>query len=114
MRSFSRAFHNLLLHQARTLMAADVSVRVFSTPTPQQTATLQDLEKRGVRNTSITETLTMANTSGVPEPVLVSVKAVDPAVYPFYGAVTLDPPGPLCAPSWIARRRQFPTTCSSG
>ncbi len=26
---------------------------------------------------------------------LVSVKAVDPAVYPFYGAVTLDPPGDL-------------------
>jgi putative ABC transport system permease protein len=96
-RSFSRAFHNLLLHQARTLMAADVSVRVFATPTAQQSATLKDLGKRGVRNTSITETLTMANTAGVPEPVLVSVKAVDPAVYPFYGAVTLDPPGALRA-----------------
>jgi putative ABC transport system permease protein len=28
-------------------------------------------------------------------PVLVSVKAVDPAVYPFYGQVVLDPPQPL-------------------
>jgi len=94
-RSFSRAFHNLLLHQARTLMAADVSVRVFAMPTPQQTATLADLGKRGVRETALTETLTMANTSGVPEPVLVSVKAIDPAVYPFYGEVKLDPPAAL-------------------
>ncbi|HLY18816.1 MAG TPA: FtsX-like permease family protein [Bryobacteraceae bacterium] len=94
-RSFSRAFHNLLLRQARTLMAADISVRVFATNTPQQDAVLLDLVKRGVRNTSITETLTMANTSAQPDPVLVSVKAVDPAVYPFYGEVKLDPPGVL-------------------
>ena len=35
----------------------------------------------------------MANTAAVPDPMLVSVKAVDPAVYPFYGEVKLDPPG---------------------
>ncbi len=69
-RSFSRAFHNLLLHQARTLMAADVSVRVFSTPTPPNRAThcrIRTGNLAACRNTSITETLTMANTaSGVP------------------------------------------------
>ncbi|HTQ56041.1 MAG TPA: FtsX-like permease family protein [Bryobacteraceae bacterium] len=96
-RSFSRAFHNLLLSQARTLMAADVSLRVFEQPTPAQNATLGDLEKRGIRETAITETLTMANTASTPDPVLVSVKAVDPAVYPFYGAVKLDPPASLRA-----------------
>ncbi len=96
-RSFSRAFHTLLLRQARTLMAADVSLRVFAQPTPAQTAAVEDLEKRGVRSTSVTETLTMANTAGTPDPVLVSVKAIDPAVYPFYGEVKLDPPGPLRA-----------------
>ncbi|MGA2588605.1 MAG: FtsX-like permease family protein [Bryobacteraceae bacterium] len=96
-RSFSRAFHDLLLSQARTLMAADISVRVFAMPTPQQTAAIEDIDKRGVRRTEITETLTMANTAAVPEPVLVSVKAVDPAVYPFYGEVTLNPPGTLRA-----------------
>ena len=96
-RSFSRAFHNLLLRQARTLMAGDISLRVFAQPSPAQSATLSDLEKRGVRETSITETLTMVNTAATPAPVLVSVKAVDPAVYPFYGAVKLDPPGSLAA-----------------
>ena len=96
-RSFSRAFHNLLVRQARTLMAADISLRVFGQPTPQQTAAIAGLEQRGVRDTSVTETLTMANTADVPDPMLVSVKAVDPAVYPFYGDVTLDPPAALRA-----------------
>src|SRR5580692_5071401 len=94
-RSFSRAFHDLLLRQARTLMAADISVRVFALPDLPQAAAMQDLEKRGVRRTAVTETLTMANTAAVPEPVLVSVKAVDAAVYPFYGEVKLNPPASL-------------------
>ncbi len=94
-RSFSRAFHNLLVQQARTLMAGDLSLRVFGQPTPQQTAAIAGLEKHGVRDTSVTETLTMANTAEVPEPMLASVKAVDPAVYPFYGEVKLDPPAAL-------------------
>ena len=94
-RSFSRAFHTLLMRQARTLMAGDVSLRVFAQPTTEQTAAITALEKRGARDTSVTETLTMANTAEVPEPMLASVKAVDPAVYPFYGQVKLDPPAAL-------------------
>jgi putative ABC transport system permease protein len=78
-------------------MAGDLSLRVFGQSTPQQIAELQSLEKRGVRETSVTETLTMASTAEVPEPMLVSVKAIDPAVYPFYGEVKLDPPAPLRA-----------------
>ena len=35
-RGFSRAFHEMLLSQARTLMAADLSLRVFELPNPQQ------------------------------------------------------------------------------
>jgi putative ABC transport system permease protein len=94
-RSFSRAFHRLLMTQARTLMAGDISLRVFAQPTPQQAAAIAGLEQRGARDTSVTETLTMANTAEVPEPMLVAVKAVDPAVYPFYGEVKLDPPAML-------------------
>ena len=96
-RSFSRAFHNLLLSQARTLMAADISVRIFGTATPQQDAALRELESRGARRTWVTETLTMANTAAMPQPVLVSVKAIDPHRYPFYGEVKLDPPAALAA-----------------
>ncbi len=35
--------------------------------------------------------LSMASSFGRPDPVLVSVKAVDPHVYPFYGAIDLAP-----------------------
>ena len=31
-----------------------------------------------------------------PSPLLISVKAVDPDVYPFYGTVTFNPPMDLC------------------
>ena len=96
-RSFSRAFHTLLVLQARTLMAGDLSLRVFGLLTPQQAAAVAGLEQRGVRDTAVTETLSMANTDEVPEPLLVSVKAIDPAVYPFYGEVKLDPPAALRA-----------------
>ncbi len=94
-RGFSRAFHDLLLREARTLMAADLSVRVFAIASPEQTAAMQDFERQGVRRTWITETLSMASSASVPNPLLISVKAVDTAVYPFYGVVKLDPPGTL-------------------
>ena len=94
-------------------MAADISLRVFEQPTPQQTAAIAGLEQRGVRRTSLTETLTMANTVAVPEPMLVSVKAVDPAAYPFYGSVVLDPPAPLRA-VLDSRSAVVPTISCSG
>ena len=94
-RGFSRAFHGMLLREARTLMAADLSVRVFALPDAEQTAVMEKLEQRGVRRTWITETLSMVSSGTVANPVLVSIKAVDPHVYPFYGAVKLDPPASL-------------------
>src|SRR5436190_7854694 len=94
-RGFSRAFHGMLLREARTLMAADLSLRVFALPNPNQAATMELLGKRGVRRTWVTETLSMVSSSAVANPVLVSIKAVDPHVYPFYGSVKLDPPGIL-------------------
>jgi putative ABC transport system permease protein len=94
-RGFSRAFHSMLLSQARTLMAADLSLRVFALPSPEQNAAMDDLAKRGVQRTWITETLSMAVADGAPAPMLVSIKAVDPKRYPFYGEIRLDPPGPL-------------------
>ena len=48
------------------------------------------LAAEGVEHTQVTETLTMASANDG-EPLLISVKAVDPAVYPFYGTVKLDP-----------------------
>ena len=94
-RGFSRAFYGMLLREARTLMAADLSLRVFALPNAQQAATMDQLMRRGVRRTWITETLSMVASTAVSNPVLVSIKAVDPRIYPFYGEVKLDPPGSL-------------------
>lgn len=94
-RGFSRAFHDLLLSQARTLMAADLSLRVFELPTPDQDSAMRRLAERGVQHTWITETLSMASAGDSKPPMLVSVKAVDPKVYPFYGEIRIAPPAPL-------------------
>ena len=94
-RGFSQSFHTMLQRDARTFMAADLTVRTFELATPQQLAAMDALIARGVRRTQITETVTMALPPNAnPDaavPVLLSVKAVDPAMYPFYGTVTLDP-----------------------
>ena len=58
-RGFSRSFRHMLLSQARTLMAADLTARVFALPTPHQQAELDFLASRGVQRTWITETLTV-------------------------------------------------------
>jgi putative ABC transport system permease protein len=94
-RGFSSSFRHALLGEARTLMAGDLTARVFSLPTPEQDAALRRLDARGVRRTWITETVTMAGSASTPDPLLTSVKAVDPAAYPYYGVVKLNPPRPL-------------------
>src|ERR1022692_2112626 len=77
-RGFSTSFRHMLLGQARTLMAGDLTARVFALPTAEQEAALRGLEARGVRRTWITETVTMASSASTPDPLLISVKAVDP------------------------------------
>src|SRR5580658_10047695 len=91
-RGFSRAFHTLLLRDARTFMAADLSVRTFQPPNDRQSEEMNRLAQRGIERTKVTETLTMASPPNGAAPLLISVKAVDPAVYPFYGTVKFNPP----------------------
>ncbi len=94
-RGFSRAFNRTLLKQARTLMAADLSLRVFAMPTAAQSAVTAKYEALGARKTWLTETVTMVSAPGSDVPLLCSVKAVDPQVYPFYGDVKLLPAAPI-------------------
>ena len=91
-RGFADAFQEELRRQARTLMAADVSIRQFTDLSPDQQKCIDGYVRRGAQVTRISETVSMLG-SGQPDgvPTLVSVKAVDPAAYPFYGRVTLDP-----------------------
>jgi len=94
-RGFSRAFDRTLLKQARTLMAADLSLRVFAMPTPAQSEVMAKYEAEGARRTWLTETVTMVTSPAAEIPLLCSVKAVDPKVYPFYGEVKLIPPADI-------------------
>lgn len=94
-RGFSTAFHESLRKEARTLMAADLLIRQFAPPSPEQEKVIADWERRGARLSRITETVSMIAAGGSEAPALVSVKAVDPATYPWYGNVRLEPPAPL-------------------
>lgn len=91
-RGFSESFQKALLNQARSIMAADLSARMFRIITPQENAKLDALAaSKGIQRTWVTETVSMASRQGDPVPLLVSLKIVDPAVYPFYGKVVLNP-----------------------
>jgi putative ABC transport system permease protein len=94
-RGFSAAFQDALRREARTLIAADLTIRQFAAPSDAQFRQLDAFIPRGVRYTRILETVSMMSAAAGADPVLVSVKAVDPRVYPFYGSIKLDPARPL-------------------
>lgn len=94
-RGFSQSFQRALLLQARSIMAGDLSARMFRQATAVEQKQLDALKPDGVRETVVTETVSMAMVQGDPVPLLVSLKAVNPQEYPFYGTVVLDPAGQL-------------------
>lgn len=94
-RGFSTLFHDVLLKEARTLLAADLSVRDFRLPTQEQTAALDRLRAQGIAVTWVTESVSMLSAGPETVPLLVSVKAVEPALYPFYGEFRTNPPAKL-------------------
>jgi putative ABC transport system permease protein len=94
-RGFSSSFRGALLDRARSIMAADLSARMFQQPTPEQQKGLDAIEAEGVEITPVTEMLSMASSPKTLDPLLVSLKSVDPAKYPFYGEVKLSPAGSL-------------------
>src|SRR3984885_14722910 len=96
-RGFSASFRSTLLNRARSIMAADLSARMFQQPTPEQQKGLDEIAASGVEITPVTELLSMASSAKTLDPLLVSLKAVDPAKYPFYGDVELAPAGQLRA-----------------
>ena len=95
-RGFSQSFKGMLTKEARTVMAADLTARQFAMPNAQENAALDAI--RNVDRTLITETFSMASTAQQDgTPLLVSIKAVDPSKYPYYGEVKLDPAMPLAS-----------------
>jgi putative ABC transport system permease protein len=94
-RGFSASFRTALLNRARSIMAADLSARMFQQPTPEQQKGLDEIAGSGVEITPVTELLSMASSAKTLDPLLVSLKGVDPAMYPFYGDVELAPAAQL-------------------
>jgi putative ABC transport system permease protein len=94
-RGFSSAFRATLLLRARSIMAADIAARTNISPTPDQQAGIDKLLSNGNDESPVTELLSMASNTVSLDPLLVSLKAVDPAKYPFYGTVELEPSIPL-------------------
>jgi putative ABC transport system permease protein len=98
-RGFSESFQRTMLTQARSIMAADLSARMFRQPTASEEKQLASLGvkggEHGVERTTITEMVSMASTPAETIPLLISLKVVDPAQYPFYGKAVLDPAGDL-------------------
>ena len=81
------------LHQgSRAPLGGDVCVDTGDVITEEQYAGLDALRKDGIEWTLATVILTMASSSESPDPAFVSVKAVDPDKYPFYGAAQLVQP----------------------
>ena len=94
-RGFSSSFRSTLLNRARAIMAADLSARMFQQPTPDQQKALDEIAATGVEITPVTELLSMASSAKTLDPLLVSLKSVDPTMYPFYGQVELAPAAQL-------------------
>jgi putative ABC transport system permease protein len=100
-RGFSDSFRRTLGTEARSLMAGDLSARLFHEPTVEESGKIaaivkQDTQKDGqgtggIRTTWVTETISMASVPPDPVPLLVSLKAVDPGEYPYYGTADLEP-----------------------
>ena len=97
-RGLSDSFRGTFNTEARSLLAADLSARMFRAPTPEELSKIVAIEAQSggaIRATWVTETVSMASVSTDPVPLPVSLKAVDPAEYPYYGTAELDPAMPL-------------------
>src|ERR1700678_3789658 len=93
-RGFSESFRKTLGTESRALMAGDLSARLFHEPTAEDRRKIAAIEKTdggSIQSTWVTETISMASVPPDPVPLLVSLKAVDPAEYPYYGRAELEP-----------------------
>jgi putative ABC transport system permease protein len=91
-RGFSESFRRTLSTEARSLMAGDLTARLFHQPTAEEKDKIAAIaQPGGIRTTWVTETVSMASAPPDPVPLLVSLKAVDPSEYPYYGKAELEP-----------------------
>ncbi len=92
-RGFSESFRKTLTAEAQSLMAGDLSGRIFRQPTAEELRKIAAIDQGvgGGRSTLVVETVSMASVPPDPVPLLVTLKAVDPTEYPYYGQAQLEP-----------------------
>jgi putative ABC transport system permease protein len=82
---------------SRAWLAGDVGVDTLEPLDVNQAQALDGAKTRGIRWTVVTMASTMASSDQAADPEFISVKAVDPDAYPFYGEIVLNPRQPLRA-----------------
>jgi len=93
-KGFSESVRYTLHKEAKTLMGADMMLRMFDAPNERERQFLDSLREKGFDFTRVTETVSMVSTGPQTTPVLSSIKAADLQKYPFYGVMEFDPPKP--------------------
>lgn len=96
-KGFGYAFKGMLSRNAKQLIASDLQAQVYQQPQPEDIAKMTQLSSRLGTMTRVTETESMAASvrDGIPQ--MISIKAVDPTLFPFYGDLKLTPAQPLRA-----------------
>jgi predicted lysophospholipase L1 biosynthesis ABC-type transport system permease subunit len=80
---------------SRAWLAGDLALDTRDPITQDQAAGLDRTRPGGTAWTLMTTSLTMARSGESADSGVIQVKAIDPNVYPFYGAISLDPPQSL-------------------
>jgi putative ABC transport system permease protein len=94
-KGFGYAFRGMLLRNAKQLIAADLQAQTWENLTPEQFSKLEAIAAHYGRMTRVTETVSMAGSARERIPQMISVKAIDPDAYPYYGQIKLEPRKPL-------------------
>ena len=90
-RSAANVTRSALQRESRAWLAGDLGVETGEALDEEQVDALNRMRSRGIDWTVVTTALTMGASDQSPGASLLAVKAVDPARYPFYGALTLEP-----------------------
>jgi len=87
----ANAARQALRGDSRAWLGGDIGLDTRDPVDLDQTAALDRASDLGIRWTAVSTALTMASSDAAADPAFIALKAVDPASYPFYGAITLAP-----------------------
>ncbi len=86
--ALSAGFSERLVENARLWMAADIAVQLGHPPTSEQLDAVAKLDPK-LRFTILIETVSIASSDNVPDPIMADLRILDLSSYPFYGNLNL-------------------------